>query len=78
MCVRGEVGLTFLHGLRIPVDPNELRLWGRVEDPTRVPTSTERGVEEDSALLQCGQEQFDDSVGENGLVFHIAIVREPW
>jgi hypothetical protein len=73
--VRGDVGLVCLHGVRVPIDPDELGLGSRVEDAERVAPSSKRSVDDDPSVLQCRKQELDDGAGEDGLVSrHIASV----
>jgi hypothetical protein len=73
VCVRGEVGPTLGHGVRIPVDPDERGFGSGLEDAGRVASSADGAVEHDSPIPQSGHEQLDDLLDQDGGVFHMTI-----
>jgi hypothetical protein len=71
--VRGEVGPTFGHGDRVPVDADESGLRSSVEDAGCVAPPADRAVEDDSPITQSRHEQLDDLLDQDGGVFHMTI-----
>jgi hypothetical protein len=54
--VRGEVGACRFQGLGVPINPDELGLGSRVEDPAGMAASSKSSVDDDPSVLQCRKE----------------------
>jgi hypothetical protein len=68
--VRGEVGPRRFQRDGVAIEPDELRVRSGVEDATGVSGTTESGVDDDSPMLQCREEERGDLICEYRLVVH--------
>jgi hypothetical protein len=66
--VRGEVGPRRLEGVDVTIDAHDLGPRRSVQDPTGVPASSDRRVDDDPAASNRGSEELRDLVGEDGFV----------
>jgi hypothetical protein len=67
---RVEVGERRVHRDGIAIDPDELSRRGRFQEVARMTGASDGAVDDDSPMLQCREEELDDSIGENWFVFH--------